>query len=150
FTDNETNTHRLWGVANHAKYTKDGINDAVVLGHSAAVNRAQSGTKAAGHYRLSLASGATETILLRLSAHNLPDPFADADTVLAARRAEAGDFYDHQFNADRMTADERRVQRQAFAGLLWSKQFYYYEVEEWLEGDPAGPPPPAERKFGRN
>ena len=74
----------------------------------------------------------------------------DAEQVLALRQAEADAFYDTQFGADRMSEDERRVQRQAFAGMLWSKQFYYYEVEEWLAGDPAGPPPPDGRKHGRN
>ncbi len=150
FTDNETNTARLWGVPNPVRYTKDGIDDAIVRGRSSAVNPAQRGTKVAAHYRLSIASGATETILLRLSNHNLAEPFADAQQVLAARRADADAFYDGQFGARQMGDDERRVQRQAFAGLLWSKQFYYYEVEEWLDGDPAGPTPPADRKRGRN
>ncbi|MBV9358754.1 MAG: glucosidase, partial [Chloroflexi bacterium] len=150
FTDNETNTARLWGVPNHAPYTKDGIDDAIVRGQPSAVNPAMCGTKAAAHYRLSVASGATETILLRLSNRNLAQPFADAREVLAARRDDADAFYGSQFGAEQMGDDERRVQRQAFAGLLWSKQFYYYEVEEWLDGDPAGPTPPADRKRGRN
>src|SRR5207245_11656727 len=93
---------------------------------------------------------ATETVVLRLSDRRLAEPFADAEQVLALRQAEADAFYDHQFGAQAMSDDQRRVQRQALAGLLWSKQFYYYEVEEWLDGDPAGPPPPEGRKHGRN
>src|SRR5919202_2571217 len=150
FCDNETNAARLWGGANRTPYVKDGINDAVVDGRKDAVNPEPVGTKAAAHYALSVAPGATETIILRLSDTRLADPFADAERVLTLRQAEADAFYDHQFGAQAMSEDERRIQRQAFAGMLWSKQFYYYEVEEWLEGDPAGPPPPASRKHGRN
>ena len=90
-------------------------------------------------------------MLLRLSAEPPAEPFADAEQVLALRSAEADAFYAvavRQRNS--MTEDERRVQRQAFAGMLWSKQFYFYEIEEWLDGDPAGPPPPDGRKHGRN
>jgi hypothetical protein len=150
FTDNETNARRLWGAPNGSAYVKDGINDAVVHGVSGATNPEGVGTKAAVQYALTIAPGATETILLRLSDQPPSDPFADAEQVLAVRAAEADGFYGSQFGAPAMTEDARLVQRQALAGLLWSKQFYYYEVEEWLAGDPAGPPPPARRKHGRN
>ena len=142
FTENETNAERLWGVANRTPYVKDGINDAVVNGRADAVNPLHAGTKAAAQYVLQLQPGETRSVVLRLSAELPAEPFADAQQVLALRLAEADAFYESQFGAQHMTEDERRVQRQAFAGMLWSKQFYYYEIEEWLAGDPAGPPPP--------
>ncbi len=150
FTENETNSERLWGVANRTPYVKDAFHAAVVNHRSDAVNPALTGTKAAAHYTLLLQPGETQTVLLRLSAQPAAQLLPDADQIVALREAEADAFYDTQFGAPRMTEDERRVQRQAFAGMLWSKQFYFYEVEEWLEGDPSGPPPPAERKHGRN
>jgi hypothetical protein len=150
FTENETNAARLWGGQNRAPHVKDGINDAVVAGRLDAVNPAKVGTKAAAHYVLSIAPGATESILLRLSSSRLAAPFADAEQVLRQRRAEADAFYNAQFGAPALSEDQRRIQRQAFAGMLWSKQFYYYEIEEWLDGDPSGPPPPDGRKHGRN
>jgi hypothetical protein len=148
FTENESNAQRLWGVPNRAPYVKDGINDAVVQGAAGAVNPDGAGTKAAAHYRMLVAPGATETVILRLSKRQPAAPFADAEAVFAARRAEADTFYSPL--ATNLAEDERRVQRQAFAGLLWSKQFYYYDVEMWLQGDPAGPPPPEGHKHGRN
>jgi hypothetical protein len=150
FTDNETNTQRLWGVPNSSRYVKDGINDAVVLGALDTTNPAGIGRKVAAHYWLMLPPGGSETILLRLCDRRLAEPFAEAEQIVELRRAESDGFYASQFGDDRMTEDERLVQRQAFAGLLWSKQFYYYEVEEWLDGDPAGPPPPDTRRHGRN
>jgi len=150
FTDNHTNVARLWGGHNRTPYTKDGINDAIVDGRVEAVNPENVGTKVAAHYRFTIAPGATETMLLRLSSRELAEPFADAQDILRKRQAEADAFYEHRFGAPVMSDDQRRLQRQAFAGMLWSKQFYYYEIEEWLEGDPAGPPPPDSRKYGRN
>ena len=150
FTENETNAARLWGGVNGSAYVKDGINDAIVNVRAESVNPEQEGTKAAAHFALTIAPGATETVLLRLSDTRHAEPFADAERVLADRRSEADAFYDHQFGAQAMSEDERRVQRQALAGMLWSKQFYYYEVEEWLEGDPSGPMPADSRKHGRN
>jgi hypothetical protein len=147
FTENETNARRLWGTPNAAPYVKDGINEAVVHGDGTAVNAAGAGTKAAAHYRLTIAAGATETLLLRLSARRHDAPFAGAEAVFAQRRAEADCFYAPL--AAGLTDDERLVQRQAFAGLLWSKQFYHYDVDEWLRGDPGVPSPP-QRRQGRN
>ena len=149
FTDNETNFQHLWGVPNQSQFVKDGINDAVVNGRTDAVNAEDFGTKVAAHYALGLQRGETQRILLRLSEDRHESPFEDAAAIIQARALEADSFYSG-FGADRMSDDERRAQRQAFAGLLWSKQFYYYEVEEWLQGDPAGPPSPDERKRGRN
>jgi hypothetical protein len=150
FTDNETNAARLWNTTNPTHYVKDGINEFVVNARNEAVNPDRVGTRAAAHYVVNLASGASETVLLRLSSTQLEDPFADAEHILGVRQAEADAFYNSAFGAESMSEDQRSVQRQAFAGMLWSKQFFFYEVEEWLDGDPSGPVPPENRKHGRN
>ena len=149
FTENESNAQRLWGAPNRTPYVKDGINDAVVYGAQGAVNPQDFGTKAAVHYTFVVAPGSSETLILRLSSGRHDDPFADAEKVFEKRQAEADSFY-MASGAKNLPEDARSVQRQAFAGLLWSKQFFYYDVEEWLRGDPAGPPPPDSHKFGRN
>lgn len=149
FTENETNAQRLWGVPNRTPYVKDGINDAVVHASGDSVNPDHRGTKAAAHYCFVIAPGATETVTLRLSRTRHERPLADASAILADREAEA-DRLNATLGGARLTEDERHVQRQAFAGLLWSKQFYYYDVSQWHDGDPAGPPPPAARRSGRN
>ncbi len=149
-TENDSNAERLWGVANGTPHVKDGINDAVVNGRADAVNPLRIGTKAAAQYVLRLQPGEARSVVLRLSTELPAEPFSDAQQVLAVREAEADAFYESQFGAQEMTEDERRVQRQAFAGMLWSKQFYFYEIEEWLTGDAAGPPPPDGRNHGRN
>ncbi len=149
FTENESNAQRLWGVPNHTPFVKDGINDAVVNGVQGMVNPDGVGTKVAAHYTFTIAPGATETVMLRLSATQHDAPFADAEEVFKTRQAEADSFY-MTCGAKNLSEDARAVQRQAFAGLLWSKQFYYYDVEMWLHGDPAGPPPPDSHKLGRN
>ncbi len=149
FTENETNSERLWSVPNHAPYVKDGINDAVVGSRREAVNPAQVGTKVAAHYTLTIAPGATETILLRLSTRRHEAPFADAAACFA-RRIAAADRFHERLAREGLSDDERLVQRQAFAGLLWSKQFYRYDVDQWLRGDPAQPSPPVARLAGRN
>jgi hypothetical protein len=152
FTENETNVARLFNAPNPTPYVKDGIDRAVTRGERAAVNPAGVGTKAALHYRFAVAAGATVTLRLRLTATQTggdADAFAGFDEIVAARQAEADAFY-AALQPSGLSADERRVQRQAFAGLLWTKQFYAYEVEEWLRGDPALPPPPPQRLRGRN
>jgi hypothetical protein len=149
FTENETNAARLWGLPNRSPYVKDSIHAAVIHGDAGAVNPAGVGTKVAAHYTLTVAPGATETLLLRLAATLLEAPLAGAEAVFAERQAEADQFY-ARFGAPGISADERLIQRQALAGLLWSKQFYDYEVEQWLQGDPTQPPPPPERLHGRN
>ena len=150
FTDNETNVQRLWGVPNRTRYTKDGINDAVVLGRTDTTNPEPTGTKVAAHYVLELAPGATQTLLLRLSADPHTAPFEAVEATFACRQAEADRFYAGLPVAQGLTDDARHVQRQAFAGLLWSKQVYCWDIEQWLAGDAAGPPPPPERRGGRN
>jgi len=147
FCDNETNTQRLWGVPGRSAFPKDGINDHVIS-RAATVNPALTGTKAALRYRLEVAGGATEVIKLRLADKEGP-PGPDFDQLLATREAEADEFYAALFPAG-TTPDEALVARQALAGMLWSKQFYHYDVQLWLQGDPAGPPPPRERLTGRN
>jgi hypothetical protein len=147
FCDNETNTQRLWGVDGSAPYPKDGINDHVVHG-AATVNPALTGTKAAFRYSLAVAPRETAVLKLRLSdsAHGIGEDF---DEVMEKREGEADEFYADLAPED-ASDDERLVLRQALAGMLWSKQFYHYDVERWLEGDPASPPPPAARWNGRN
>ena len=151
FTENETNTRRLYGDSDGARYVKDGINDYIVQGDKNAINPDRIGSKAAAHYVRSAMPGQPVTIRLRFtngSAEGALDPEA-FDAVFAARLKEADEFYAHLAPPD-LSADARLVQRQAFAGLLWSKQFYHYEVDRWLKGDPAGPEPPPERLRGRN
>src|SRR5207302_860296 len=151
FTENETNFERLYGVPSASRYVKDGIDRCIVQGDASAVNPRQAGTKAAVHYRRTLFPGETWTVRLRLS--NQP-PNGDClgsgfDQVFDERKKEADEFYDQVISSG-VSEDERRVQRQAFAGMLWSKQYYHYVIREWLDGDPASPAPPAERKAGRN
>jgi len=149
FTENDSNAERLWGRPNGLPFVKDGIGRTVVGRATGLVNPALTGTKAAAHYELVLGPGASETILLRL-ARGEPRPLDDAAvTVLDARIADADEFY-AGLAGGTLTADEATVQRQAFAGLIWSKQVYRYDVAVWLDGDPAGPPPPPERLTGRN
>src|SRR6184192_2515514 len=143
FTENESNAQRLWSTENRTPFVKDGFHETIVDGARDKVNPQGTGTKAAAHYSLIVEPGATQTILLRLSPSRQSDPFAGAAEVFATRIREANDFYRAVSTAK--TEDERAVQRQALAGLLWSKQFYSYDVDTWLMGDPAGPPPPPQR-----
>ncbi|HSE57676.1 MAG TPA: glucosidase [Nitrospiraceae bacterium] len=151
FTENETNSRRLWGDPDGPRYAKDGINDYIVHGIKEAVNPDRVGSKVAAHYTFTLASGETKTIRLRFTDHSsnetVTEPFFT--TTLAQRKAEADEFY-AQLAPPSLSDDAKRVQRQAFAGLLWSKQFYHYDLARWLKGDPAGPEPPASRLNGRN
>jgi hypothetical protein len=150
FTENETNARRLYGVENGSHYAKDGVNDYVVHSVKDAVNPARMGTKAAAHYRLMIGAGETATVRLRLTDTNTGVPFgADFDQAFADRRREADEFYSKVI-PEHLSDDARNVMRQALGGVLWSKQFYHYVVDEWLKGDPAAPPPPADRKRGRN
>jgi hypothetical protein len=147
--DNESNTRRLWNTEAATAYPKDGINDHVVNG-AATVNPAQTGTKGALWYALTVAPGERAEIRLRLGDVASPDDLgAGFAHVMSARQQEGDEFY-AALTRDGATEDEQRVMRQAFAGMLWSKQFYHYDVDRWLEGDPAFPPPPAARLSGRN
>jgi hypothetical protein len=152
FTNNETNLQRLYGVANESPYVKDGINDYLVHGVREAVNPQRTGTKATAYYPLTVGPGETVTVRLRFSdtAPGNGDPLGtDFDRIFSARQREADEFY-ATITPEGLSADARNVMRQALAGLLWSKQFYYYDVNRWLRGDPAEPPPPRERLKGRN
>jgi hypothetical protein len=134
FTENETNTRRIWGVPNRAPYVKDGINDHVVHGRKDAVNPEQKGTKAAAHYRLTVNPGECRVARLRLAdaALSKDGPFGGFDDVLETRHKEADRFYATVIPRS-LTADQANVMRQALAGMMWSKQFYLYDVDRWLE-----------------
>jgi hypothetical protein len=148
FTDNETNAPRLWNVGG-AGYFKDGFHERIVGGHTDKVNPAQTGTKAAAWFQSTLDAGGKQEYRLRLSRRPLAHPFEDFEQCLTERRAEADYFY-ADLQKDIASADERVVQRQAFAGLIWSKQFYYLDNARWLKGDPGQPIPPESRRQGRN
>ncbi len=147
FCNNETNLKKLYGVDNTSPYTKDGINQYLIQEDANAVNHLE-GTKVAVNYDLKLKGGESVTIRLRLSADN-DEPFKDFDTLFEKRIEEADEFY-NPLQSGMESGDEKMVHRQAFAGMLWSKQFYYYDIRQWLKGDPAQPPPPASRLKGRN
>jgi hypothetical protein len=153
FTENETNSRRLWGVENASPYVKDGINDFVVHGRTEAVNPSQIGSKVTAHYRLTVGAGETATVRLRFTDEEEADERKvfgrEFDRVFTARRGEADEFYASVIPSD-LSDDARNVMRQAFAGLLWSKQLYHYDLARWLKGDPSGPEPPAGRLHGRN
>ncbi|UOQ79068.1 glucosidase [Hymenobacter sp. 5516J-16] len=149
FCDNETNRQRLYGTPNGGAYCKDGINDYLLQGNHAAVNPARQGTRAAAHYTLTIPAGQHQVVRVRLAAPELAEPFADFAVIVRQRQAEADEFYQH-LQTDLSSPDARNVQRQALAGMLWSKQFYYYDVAQWLKGDPASSPPPEDRRHNRN
>ncbi|HET7541223.1 MAG TPA: glucosidase [Polyangiaceae bacterium] len=148
FCENETNFQRIFGTQG-APYPKDAFHDYLVHGHTGAVAPERVGTKAAVHYALSLDPGATVELRLRLSQGAHAQPFADYDALFAERESEADEFY-AELQAELDDEDSRRIQRQAFAGMIWSKQTFHYDVREWLAGDPTQPPPPERRKHGRN
>ena len=151
FTENETNARRLFGTENRTRFVKDGINDRVVQGVKEAVNPKQLGSKAAAHYKLSLGSGETVVIRMRLADSDFKgtNAFYDFDKTFALRQREADRFYATVIPQD-LSADAQNVMRQGFAGMLWSKQFYHYVIKDWLRGDPAQPRPPEKRRTGRN
>ena len=152
FTENETNAQRLFGAANPSPFVKDAFHTFLIGGDVRAVNPAQTGTKAALHEVMELGPGESRTIRLRLSLADKADAaaFDRFDEIFAQRKREADEFFDQVAGARDGDADARNVIRQAYAGLLWTKQFYYYTIHEWLAGDPAQPPPPPERLHGRN
>src|SRR5258708_24284778 len=165
FTENETNARKLFGGENRAPYVKDGINDYVVHGKREAVNPDKTGTKASTLYRLRVAPGATATLRLRLTDQEPKIARRSAprliiavtpqtellgqnfDSILALRRTEANEFYAKPAPKG-LSEDTKNVQRQAFAGLLWSKQFYHLDILPLLAADPPGPPPPASPNQG--
>ncbi|MFN8534788.1 MAG: glucosidase [Dehalococcoidia bacterium] len=148
FTENETNFEQTFGTPSRTPYVKDGIHRAIVEGEPDAVNPDRIGTKMALHYRWELGPDETRSICLALS--DVPDEhaFDEVGALIDERIDEANQFYAPLYQGS--DPDERAIQRQAFAGLIWSKQTYHYSVEQWLDGDPAFPPPPSERARGRN
>ncbi len=151
FCDNESNAARLFGSTPAAGYFKDAFHEHLIGGGAGAINPDRVGTKAAAHYRCMVPAGGKVQLRLRLrqATPASPCPFSDFDLIFGQRRAEADAFYE-ALQCDLHDADSCSVQRQALAGMLWSKQFYYYDVPHWLRGDPAQPPPPVERCNGRN
>ncbi|MGA8534854.1 MAG: hypothetical protein WB615_12170 [Candidatus Tumulicola sp.] len=150
FTENESNNQRLFGSANASPWVKDGINDYLVGGNAAAVNRADFGTKVASRHSVALEPGQTKVVRLRLAREAVGEPFAPGfDELFEQRRTEADVFY-RKVNPHRVSDELRAIQRQAFAGMLWSKQFYQFVVADWLNGDPLQAAPPPERARGRN
>ncbi|PWT89429.1 MAG: glucosidase, partial [Acidobacteria bacterium] len=152
FTENETNFKRLWGVENIAPYVKDGINDYIVSSALDAVNPKKTGSKASAHYNLTIPPFSSVSVRLRFSDQDMSETkaFDDSfDQTFSTRIQEADNFYD-QVIPEFLSDDAKKVMRQSFAGMLWSKEFYYYEISRWLAGDPLMPKPPAERHKGRN
>jgi hypothetical protein len=178
FTENETNYARLFSGRNRLPYVKDAFHEFLIRGNKSAVNPQRAGTKMAAHYEVHLDPGKSETLKLRLTdmeplatmdrapgtdgiitspghaerAEGVPatNDFGDGfDNLFALRQREADEFYASRVTSE-LSEDAKNVTRQAFGGMLWSKQFYHYDVRTWLEGDPAGPPPPPERFKGRN
>ncbi len=149
FCDNETNISRLYGTQNPKGYFKDGINEYLIHGNRSAVNAAHPGTKAAVNYELEVPARGQTTIKLRLAQASLTNPFDGFDKIFEDRIADADEFY-ADIQSGIKDADVKKVQRQAFAGMLWGKQFYYFDIPQWLKGDPGQPAPPAERLKGRD
>jgi hypothetical protein len=147
FTENDTNTEKLYGYAMERRLYKDGFHDYLIHGREDAVSADLSGTKACGLYRLEVEGGGQRVLRLRLCIKD--SPALPCDHTIAQRLHEADEFY-ASFQPPHLSRDGKSVQRQAFAGMLWSKQYYHYVVEDWLKGDPGLPPPPAERLNGRN
>jgi len=149
FTENESNASALWSMPNVQPYVKDAFHRRLIHNAVEAVNPAETGTKACAWYQLDLAAGQSEVIRMRLTGKSQPSWLVhDFDGIFALRIAEADEFY--SFAPATLSEDGKRVQRQAFAGLLWSKQYYHFVAETWLKGDPSQPAPPRERLKGRN
>jgi hypothetical protein len=149
FTNNETNNEKLYNVPNKVPYVKDAFNDYIIHHSTEAINPMEEGTKAAAWYKLNIAKQSSHEIRVRLTNVKTNRPFNDFATIFAQRIKEADEFYE-SIPSYSKNEDERRVQRQAWAGMLWSKQFYNYNVNKWLNGDPHEPPPPTGHKHSRN
>jgi hypothetical protein len=152
FTENETNTKKLYGTDNWTPYVKDAFHEYLIHRNKDAVNPKQVGTKVAAYYKVNVPAGGEITIRLRLSNEELSAKKSlgkEFDEIFAERMREAEEFFGARLPAG-LSADEQNVMRQAYAGLLWSKQFYHYIIRDWLEGDPQQPAPPASRWNGRN
>jgi hypothetical protein len=131
FTENESNVGRLWGQPNPSPYVKDAFHEYVISGQNETVNPAKQGTKAAAHYVLDVPAGGSQTVRLRLAAAPMEDAFNGFDKILKSRIGDADEFY-QRITPQSLSEDERRIHRQALAGMLWGKQFYYFDLEQWL------------------
>ncbi|MFA6102033.1 MAG: hypothetical protein WCV67_05730 [Victivallaceae bacterium] len=131
FTGNDSNSQRLWGQPGDASYVKDAFHSYIISGQGDAVNSAREGTKAAAHYVLEIPGGGSRTVCLRLSSSPLDNAFKDFKEIFESRIRDADEFY-QRITPKSLNEDERRVHRQALAGMLWSKQFYYFDLEKWL------------------
>ena len=149
FTENESNAGRLWGQSNPSPYVKDAFHDYVVFGKAGAVNPSKEGTKAAAHYVLQVPGGDCSIVRLRLSAKPSAKPFTEFERIVSACLAEADEFYD-RITPSSLGEDERRVHRQALAGMLWSKQYYYFDLDKWLKEHDAHPLLGSGRRGARN
>ena len=149
FCENETNTARLSKIEDSGGFYKDGINDYIVNKNKKAINPDKTGTKAGARYVINVPAGKSETIQLRLSSTLYKKPFAEFEEIFETKTSEANSFYQGLQSAIE-NEDAKKVQRQALAGMLWSKQFYYFDIPQWLNGDPSQASPPEERKNGRN
>jgi hypothetical protein len=149
FTENDSNAELLFDAPSRTPYVKDAFHRYLVDGERSAVNPAREGTKACAVRQAMVPPGGTFVVRHRLADAPHAAPFADFDAVFAERLVEADAFYD-AVHAPHLDADARQVQREALAGLMWTKQFFHYGVDLWLRGDPAPPKPPAVRKQGRN
>ena len=131
FTENESNAQRLWGQPNASPYVKDAFHEYIISGQREAVNPAKTGTKAAAHYMLDVPGGGSKTVRLRLAAAQTKDAFGGFDRIFTSRIADADEFY-QRITPNSLNEDQRRVHRQALAGMLWSKQYYYFDLDQWL------------------
>jgi len=149
FTENESNASRLWGQSNPSPYVKDAFHEYVVSGKQDAVSPYKTGTKAAAYYQLEVPAGGSKVVRLRLSTKPTDDAFDTFDQVFAARLADANEFYD-RITPGSLSDDERRIHRQALAGMLWTKQYYYFDLDRWLEEHDAHPLMGSGQKTSRN
>jgi hypothetical protein len=149
FCDNETHNERIYQCSNTSRYSKDGINDFIINGNNESVNPENTGTKASFLIDENFQPKQTKTFEFRISDKDIEQPFADFEVIFEKRKKEADEFYE-EIQEGIETDDEKLVQRQAFAGMLWNKMFYHYNVEKWLKGDPAEVPPPKSREKIRN
>jgi hypothetical protein len=149
FTENDTNVERLWGQSNASPYVKDAFHQYVVGGRPETVNSESRGTKAAAHYRLDVPAGGSQVVRLRLRTPRATDPFVTFDEVFADRSAEASEFYNRIIPTN-LSDDERNVERQALAGMLWSKQFYYFDLDKWLDEHDSHPLLGSGKRSSRN
>ena len=149
FAENESNHARLWGQPNASPYVKDAFHNYVIAGNREAVNPALRGSKAAAYYVVEVPGGGSQRVRLRFSPQQLASPFQTFDQIVAARLADADEFYD-KISPRSLSEDERRVYRQALAGMLWTKQFYYFDLDRWLDEHEAHPLMSAGKRRARN